>query len=161
MKPIQKLILLSLLAFATVSSKEMDVDEAKKLPDSAKFVLVDDPKLGIDPPKEGRAEVGKTPARIKVVPGLADPKAVSLMSDRGVYLFHRDWKIWAEKRPDDARAKRIFDANATFRVAHQANGSVRFEANNRHGEFIVVEEDGMLSLSKPLEKPRIDFKIEK
>lgn len=160
MKPTQKWILLSLLLIPAFIGNAVAADDTKKLPDTAKFILADDPNLGIDPPKDGRAEIGKNPARIKVVPGLGDPKAVSLMSDRDVYLLHRDWKIRAEKRPEDAQAKRIFDANATFNVVHLADGCIRFEAHNRRGEFIVVEEDGKLSLSKPLEKLRLDFKVE-
>ena len=163
MNPIQKILILLATAVAFCGharGADQKPEAMKKLPESAKFILAEDPKLGIDPPKEGRVLVGKNPARIKVVPGLADPQCASLMSDRDVYLLHRDWKIRAEKRPEDAQGRRTFDANATFKVTYLPNGDVRFEAKNRPGEFIVVEEDRNLSLSKPLDGLRLNFRVE-
>ncbi|GAA5131072.1 AbfB domain-containing protein [Luteolibacter yonseiensis] len=134
----------------------------KKLPEAARFFLADDSKLGIDPGKgtKVRAQVAKSAARIKIVPGLTDPQCVSLMTDRDVYLLHRDWKIWAETRPEDAQARRTFDANATFKVNHLPNGEIRLESKNRPGEFLVVETDNNLSLSKPAEGLRLNFRVE-
>lgn len=148
-----------ILALMTGTPLDELEEKANEIPQIARIHLASDPTVGLDPEDSGRAGTGKRAARIRIVPGLADPKQVSLEQGRDRFLLHRDWKIWVEKRPDDARDKRIFEANATFRIVRLPDKSVRFEANNRQGEFLMVEEDGKLSLARPSNPDRTAFRI--
>ena len=158
LKPILPLLALVPIFWANPLAAEDKPEATKQLPEIARFFLSGDPKFGIYTPKEGQLETG-IPTRIKVVPGLSDPKCVSLMTDRNVYLRHQFWKFKLEKRPEGEEERKSFDADATFNVIYLANGEVKFEAANRPGEFMAVETDGKISLSKVADL-RMSFRVE-
>lgn len=85
-------------------------------------------------------------SQFRVVPGLADPNAISLESiDRpGSYLRHRNGDIWLDERDDSA----TFAADATWqqRPGLADSALISFEAYNAPGQYIQLH-DGALSLA--------------
>ncbi|WFB57136.1 AbfB domain-containing protein [Paenibacillus sp. BR1-192] len=82
----------------------------------------------------------------RMVPGLADPSAVSIesVSFPGQYLRHRDGKIWLESNNESSLFKQ--DATWKLRTGFSSPWAASFESYNISGTYI-RHRDGMLEIS--------------
>jgi RNA polymerase sigma factor (sigma-70 family) len=72
-------------------------------------------------------------ATFSVVPGLSDPRCVSLRAADGTYLRHASWRL--RQSPDEGTV--LFRGDATFCVrSGSADGSISLESANYPGYFL-------------------------
>lgn len=107
-------------------------------------------RLASDPRKTLSAAAGgdlrltttQTSTSFKLVPGLADPKAVSLemISSPGHYVRH-SWAV-ARVNPRPQQKDPVFDPDSTWKLVQLGDGRVRFESHNYPGTFLAAKDDG-------------------
>ena len=96
------------------------------------------------------------PLRLKIIPGLADPKLVSLESatDEGYFLRHQNSRIKLHPYPENDR---LFAWDATFYLIQNADGSVSFRSANYPEQYISVTAGKKLYISTDPEAPVRSF----
>ena len=86
----------------------------------------------------------KPATEFRIVPGLADPTAVSLEMMETKNFFIRHWRaiVWTHERP--TVPEQLFDEDATWKMTRLGAGKARFESFNYPGTFLAIKEDGTL-----------------
>lgn len=154
--------LLTLASGGVAVADPKDAAEAAKTAGAVKIILVSNPSVCADLPRDGRVVSSKTGSQIRLVAGLSDPSLVSLESfqSRGSYVHHNNWKIYVTERPPTTKDHAGFDVSATFKMLKFEGDNVQFEASDRPGEFLKVDEDGNWILGTITSGERATFHLE-
>jgi hypothetical protein len=98
------------------------------------------------------------PLHLKIVPGLADPKGVSLESvaNPGYFLRHQNSRLKLHPFPENDG---LFAADSTFYLMKNSDGSVSFRSYNYSKEYITVTAAKELYITPDPEQPVRSFTL--
>lgn len=99
-------------------------------------------------------------SEFRIVPGMTNPTFVSLelVGAKGHYIRHQGFIVHVQERP---KLSPQFDADATFKLIRGAGDKVRFEAVNKGGMFITINEAGAVILAGDRPPERSTFVLKK
>ena len=130
-----------------------------------RFILADHPEVALAGERDKPLGTEKKGSGIRIIAALAeadltDPARVTLELESGkdVVLRHINYKLRCEKvalKPDALLRK-----DATFRMLHGTDGTVRFEAVNFPGRFINLADDGSITIRQNPPPGRCRFRLE-
>ena len=131
-------------------------------PGIVEIVLDSDPEKKLEAKKGNQVSATKQASRIRLQPGLMDPKLVSmeLASSKGCFIRHSWAKVMLHERPPAGDGERAgFDADASFKVIVLAGDKVQFEACNYPGRFVTLAPDGSCITEKEPDPARATFRL--
>ena len=133
------------LGASGASAKSASATAASGIPSRVVLTLPHTPLEDLKPLRDlDLTQYDKPTTEFRIVPGLADPSAVSLemMETKNFFVRHYRAVVWTHERP--AEPEQLFDEDATWKMTRLGDGKARFESFNYPGTYLAVKEDGLL-----------------